>query len=201
MTRTESNIPFVNLHGHTTFSIFDAIGFPQEHMDFAYENGSKALAITDHGNMNALSYQVLHAKKMKEEGRDLKPIYGIEAYFIDDLDKWKGEYEEHKTTQKKKKKEDISMSVEDEQESKRAAKNILNRRAHLVLVAQNQKGLTNLFQLVSKSFQPENFYRFPRMDYKMLEEHNEGIICSSACLGGPLSKDYWNNREQGPKAV
>jgi len=199
--KTKNKIPFVNLHGHTTFSIFDAIGYPQEHMDFAYENGSKALAITDHGNMNALSYQVLHAKKMKEEGRDLKPIYGIEAYFIDDLDKWKGEYETHKTTQKKKKKENISMSVEDEQESKRAAKNILNRRAHLVLVAQNQKGLTNLFQLVSKSFQPESFYRFPRMDYKMLEEHNEGIICSSACLGGPLSKDYWNNREQGPKAV
>jgi len=199
--KAENSVPFVNLHGHTTFSIFDAIGYPQEHMDYAYENGSKALAITDHGNMNGLSYQVLHAKKMKEEGRDLKPIYGIEAYFIDDLDKWKGEYETHKLTQKKKKKKDISMSVEDEQESKRAAKNVLNRRAHLVLVAQNQKGLTNLFQLISKSFQPENFYRFPRMDYKMLEEHSEGIICSSACLGGPLSKDYWNNRELGPKAV
>ena len=201
-TKTENSVPFVNLHGHTTFSIFDAIGFPQEHMDFAYENGSKALAITDHGNMNGLSYQVLHAKKMKEEGRDLKPIYGIEAYFIDDLDKWKMEYEEHKATQKKKKKkEDISMSVEDEQESKRAAKNVLNRRAHLVLLAQNQKGLSNLFELVSKSYQPENFYRYPRMDYNMLAEHSEGVICSSACLGGPLSKDYWNNREQGPKAV
>ena len=101
--KAEGSVPFVNLHGHTTFSIFDAIGYPQEHMDFAYENGSKALAITDHGNMNGLSYQVLHAKKMKEEGRDLKPIYGIEAYFIDDLDKWKGEYETHKLTQKKKK--------------------------------------------------------------------------------------------------
>ena len=199
--KAENSVPFVNLHGHTTFSIFDAIGYPQEHMDFAYENGSKALAITDHGNMNGLSYQVLHAKKMKEEGRDLKPIYGIEAYFIDDLDKWKSEYETHKLTQKKKKKEDVSMSVEDEQESKRAAKNVLNRRAHLVLVAQNQKGLTNLFQLISKSFQPESFYRFPRMDYKMLEEHSEGVICSSACLGGPLSKDYWNNRELGPEAV
>ena len=33
------------------------------------------------------------------------------------------------------------------------------------------------------------------------KEHNEGIICSSACLGGPLSKDYWAHREQGPEAV
>ena len=62
MIRTESNIPFVNLHGHTTFSIFDAIGYPQEHMDFAYENGMDALALTDHGNMNGLPYQIFHAQ-------------------------------------------------------------------------------------------------------------------------------------------
>ena len=67
MNRNKSSIPFVNLHGHTTFSIFDAIGFPKDHMDFAYENGADALAITDHGNMNALSYQVTHYKKMQEE--------------------------------------------------------------------------------------------------------------------------------------
>ena len=93
-TRKEQTIPFVNLHGHTTFSIFDGMGYPKDHMDFAYENGSDALAFTDHGNMNALSYQVLHAKKMKAEGKKFKPIFGIEAYFIDDIDKWKKEKEE-----------------------------------------------------------------------------------------------------------
>ena len=56
---------FVNLHGHSCFSLFDGFGFPQEHMDFAYENGSKALALTDHGSMNGLSYQLLRAKEMK----------------------------------------------------------------------------------------------------------------------------------------
>jgi len=197
-TRKEQTIPFVNLHGHTTFSIFDGMGYPKDHMDFAYENGSDALAITDHGNMNALSYQVIHAKKMKAEGKKFKPIFGIEAYFIDDIDKWKKEYEE--STEKKKKK-DFGLSFEDEAESKRETRNLLNRRAHLVLLAQNQKGLENLFELVSKSYERENFYRYPRMDYKMLEEHNEGVICSSACLSGPLSKDYWNNRELGAKAI
>ena len=72
MTRKNNvSIPFVNLHAHSVAgSIFDAIGFPQDHMDFAYNNGSDALALTDHGNMNGLAYQVLHAKRMEEEGRD-----------------------------------------------------------------------------------------------------------------------------------
>ncbi len=68
--RTQSKIKFVGLHAHSVAgSIFDGLGFPQEHMEFAYSNGSDALALTDHGNMNGLSYQVLHAKKMKAEGK------------------------------------------------------------------------------------------------------------------------------------
>ncbi len=63
-----SNIPFVGLHAHSVAgSIFDALGYPNEHMDFAYENGMDALALTDHGTCNGLSHQVLHAKK--NEGR------------------------------------------------------------------------------------------------------------------------------------
>ena len=54
---------------------------------------------------------------------------------------------------------------------------------------------------MSHSYKEDNFYRFPRIDYKMLEKHHEGIIVSSACLGGPLSKCFWNNRETGPEAV
>ena len=201
MTISTSKIPFVNLHGHSCFSVFDGLGYPDEHMDYAYENGCDALALTDHGNMNGLSHQVLHAKKMKAEGKDLKPIYGIEAYFIDSVSKWKEEYEEVRKTKKSKKKEDMSLSIEDEEATKRQEKNILNRRAHLVILAQNQKGLNNLFQLVSKSFHSDNFYRYPRMDYEMLAAHNEGLIVSSACMGGPLSKCYWNNREKGDDVV
>ena len=72
--RVEQKIPFVNLHGHSCFSVFDGLGYPQDHMDFAFGNGSDALALTDHGNMNGLAYQVLHAKKMRAEGRNFKPI-------------------------------------------------------------------------------------------------------------------------------
>ena len=42
---TEKKIPFVGLHAHSVAgSIFDAIGYPDEHMDFCYENGGEALS-------------------------------------------------------------------------------------------------------------------------------------------------------------
>ena len=87
-SRVNSKIPFVGLHAHSVAgSPFDALGYPQEHMDFAYDNGLDAMALTDHGNANGLAYQVLHAKKMKKEGRDFKPIFGVEAYFIPSVSK------------------------------------------------------------------------------------------------------------------
>jgi DNA polymerase-3 subunit alpha len=46
---------FVGLHSHSTFSTFDAIGRPQDHIDFVLRNGGDALALTDHGNMNGFS--------------------------------------------------------------------------------------------------------------------------------------------------
>jgi DNA polymerase-3 subunit alpha len=198
-----NQIKFVGLHAHSVFSVFDGLGYPQDHIDYAIENGMDALALTDHGNMNGLSYQVLHSKKLQKEGKNFKPIFGIEGYFIDSISKWKEEKEEIDKNKKgrKKKEENSAVVIEDEEATKRQEKNILNRRAHLVLLVQNQTGLNNLFTLVSKSFDPENFYRYPRIDLEMLREHNEGIIVSSACMGGPLSKDYWNNREEGDDAV
>jgi DNA polymerase-3 subunit alpha len=198
----KSSIPFVGLHAHSTAgSPFDAIGFPQQHMDFAYQNGSDALALTDHGNCNGLAYQVLHAKSMEKEGKDFKPIYGVEAYFIPSLTEWSKAYEEFKASKKRKKDDAGSgFSVEDESETK-TNKNKINKRSHLILLAQNQTGLNNIFKLVSQSFKPGNFYRFPRIDYDLLREHNEGIIASSACLGGVYAGNYWANKDEGKEAV
>ena len=198
----KSSIPFVGLHAHSTAgSPFDAIGFPQQHMDFAYQNGCDALALTDHGNCNGLAYQVLHAKSMDKAGKNFKPIYGCEAYFIPSLDEWSRVYEQSKN-EKGSKKADTSggFTVEDEAETK-AVKDILNRRRHLVLLAQNQTGLNNIFQLISQSYKPGNFYRFPRIDYNLLQQHNEGIIASSACLGGVYAGDLWENMDNGDEAI
>lgn len=206
MGRKESKIKFVGLHAHSVAgSIFDGLGFPQDHMEFAYSNGSDALALTDHGNMNGLSYQVLHAKKMHKEGKHFKPIFGCEAYFIPSIEEWQEEYtktmEDKKKARQAKKNGASGATVEDEGASKGKSSDILRRRRHLVLLAQNQTGLNNLFKLVSESYKDENFYRYPRMDYKLLKKYNEGIIASSACLGGVYAGNYWENREEGPEAV
>ena len=205
MSRKTSKIKFVGLHAHSVAgSIFDALGYPQAHMDFCYDNGGEALALTDHGNMNGLAYQVLHAKKMQEEGKDFKPIYGCEAYFIPSIEEWREEYEtamEDKKRARSIKKTDQSGATVEDAGSSKKTQDILRRRRHLVLLAQNQIGLNNLFKLVSESYQPENFYRYPRIDYALLKKYNEGIIAASACLGGVYAGNYWENRDDGDEAV
>jgi DNA polymerase-3 subunit alpha len=173
---------------------------PGEHMDFAYENGMNAHALTDHGHMNGLSFQVEHLKKMRADGKEFKAIYGCESYFIKSHRKWRQMYEEHKANAKRRqKKEEYGMVVEDEDRGKK--RNPLNERRHLVMIAQNQTGLNNLFQLISDSYRPENFYRYPRMDFEMLDKYNEGLIISSACMSGPLFADFWKNRDKGEEHV
>ena len=94
-------LPFVGLHAHSGLSLNDGLGYPQDHIDFAVHNGSKALALTDHGHMNGLPYQVLHAKKLKSNGVNFKPIFGVEAYFLPSLDEWRDQYEKAKSEKKK----------------------------------------------------------------------------------------------------
>ena len=122
-----SNIKFVGLHAHSGVgSPFDGFGYPQEHMNYAYRNGCEALALTDHGNMNGLAYQVLHAKKMKKAGKNFKPIFGVEAYFIPSVANWKKEYESVKAAAKKKSEYEAATSgttVENE-ESKKKMKSV-----------------------------------------------------------------------------
>ena len=172
------NIPFVGLHAHSVAgSIFDAMGYPNQHIDFAISNGMDALALTDHGNMNGLSYQVLHSKKLQKDGVNFKPIFGCEAYFIPSIKEWREEYEKYKAEKKTKDDDSISgATIEDEAATKKENKSLVNRRRHLVLLAMNQNGLNNIFKLISESYKNENFYRYPRIDYSLLEKYNEGII-------------------------
>lgn len=197
MKRKKNEIPFVNFHSHTTFSAFDGMGYPEAHMESVWENGGDAMAITDHGNMNSLGYQVEAFRKMAQEGKEFKPIFGIEAYFIPSVANWKDDY--LNAREEKKKLEKGNIIIEDEDRKK--YKNILNRRRHLVLLAQNETGLKNLFKMVSKSFRGDNFYRYPRMDYNLLRKNSEGVIAASACMSGVYSGCYWKNRDDGDEAI
>lgn len=56
---------------------------------------------------------------------------------------------------------------------------------HLVVLAKNRVGYGNLMYLVSKGYL-EGFYRRPRVDKKLLADHSEGLIATTACLGGEV---------------
>lgn len=58
---------------------------------------------------------------------------------------------------------------------------------HLVLLAKDNKGYSNLTKLVSYGF-TEGFYKKPRIDFELLEKYHEGIIALSACLAGPVAR-------------
>lgn len=215
---------FVGLHAHSTVgSIGDAIGLPQEHIDYALSNNMDALALTDHGSMAGISHQQIHAKKLKDKGVKFKAIPGVEAYFIDSLSDWNKLVQIQKANKQLQKtmasigneladaeadmdakhgketseEEEGGTVVEIEAESKNNKfSDPIAQRNHLVLLPKNNTGLKSLFQMVSESY-IDGFYRYPRIDMNILKHHAKGnIIASSACIGGRLARTIFDNQDQ-----
>ena len=67
-----------------------------------------------------------------------------------------------------------------------------NKYFHLVLLAKNQKGYSNLVKIVSQAHM-EGFYYKPRIDIETLSKYTEGLIALSACLAGPISASLLEN--------
>jgi len=206
---------FTGLHAHTTFSTFDAIGYPDDHIDFitSESQGGDSWALTDHGNGNGLGHANAHAKIVQKNGQKYRQLYGVEFYFVPSLKTWKEQYTTHREAvqaeRDAKKQEKLSKApvfidaekevesgghvLEDESETKESVKGkpAWKRYYHLVVVAKNRQGLGNLFTLVKKSYK-HGFYRFPRIDFEMLKEHGEGLVVSTACVGGLASGIIYN---------
>ena len=66
-------------------------------------------------------------------------------------------------------------------------KSVDNKYYHLIILVQNEQGYKNLCKLISYSFK-EGFYFKNRIDYAALEKHSEGLIVTTACLGGHIPK-------------
>ncbi len=140
---------FTHLHVHTQYSILDGASQIEPLLQKVADDGMKAIAITDHGNM----YGVLpFAETARKKG--LKPIIGCEVYVADG------------SRLEKRGREDRSGY-------------------HMILLAKNRKGYENLSRLVSIGFL-EGFYYTPRIDKEILKLYHEGLIASSACLGGEI---------------
>jgi DNA polymerase-3 subunit alpha len=92
--------------------------------------------------------------------------------------------------------ESLGLTVENEDETKSSSKfyDPVKRRHHMVVLPRTSEGLQRLFSLVSKGYS-DGFYRFPRIDYKMLKEASKGghLLITSACIGGNISYEVFKH--------
>ncbi len=66
---------------------------------------------------------------------------------------------------------------------------------HLVLLAKNETGYRNLMKLVTHAHLEGYYYR-PRIDFELLKEHHDGLICLSACLQGQVSSLFLEGKDE-----
>ena len=193
-------VNFTHLHVHSHYSVLDGMSKVPDLINKAMKTGMYALALTDHGNMYGIKDFMDTAKsvngktkdKIKEQEKILakedateeekanatkkieelkkqifKPIIGIEAYCARRGLKLKDkDYREASP-------ETGKMKIVD------------NSGYHLILLAKNKKGYQNLCKLSSIAF-IDGYYGSARIDKEVLEKYHEGIIASSACLGGEI---------------
>ena len=76
---------FVHLHMHTEYSLLDGANKIKELVAKVKELGMNAVAITDHGNVQA--YPEIMLAHEKSGNTDLKILYGIEAYYVNDTER------------------------------------------------------------------------------------------------------------------
>lgn len=73
-----------------------------------------------------------------------------------------------------------------------------DRYYHLILLAENNEGYSNLMKIVSIGF-VDGFYYKPRVDFETLEKYHQGLICLSACLAGEVSRNLVRGNYEGAK--
>lgn len=215
---------FVHLHVHSQYSILDGQASVANLLKKAMNDGMEGIALTDHGAMFGIKDFINTLKDIKtgkkgiakdikklqsevqsiEERSDrsdadnkkrdellnelakleakmkFKPIIGCEAYCA------------RRTRHNK------DSNAPDPYKPKRS---IDSSGWHLVLLAKNKTGYKNLIKMVSLSW-TEGYYYRPRIDKELLEKYHEGIIVSSACLGGEIPQHIMNGRiDEAEKSI
>ena len=194
---------FVHLHVHSHYSVLDGMSTIPGLVDKASKSGMHALALTDHGNMYGIKELFNYTKKKNGKVKD--KISALNKQLAKE-----GVSEDEKT-------ELLEQIEENKQkifkpifgcEAYVAHRGLLSKNGsedrsgyHLVILAKNKIGYHNLCKLVSTSWIDGMYYR-PRIDHELLEKYSEGLIVSSACLGGEIHKKIESgNLEEAEKAV
>ena len=211
-------IPFVHLHVHSYYSILDGQASISRLVDKAIADGMRGMALTDHGSMMGVKdfYNYVQKKKggaskdFKKAEAQLQELQakaaeaGIEASAVqleDGKTLAEAIAEIEKAMEKAKRVMDFKPIIGCEMYCARRTKfdkTLKEDRSgwHLVVLAKNETGYHNLVKLVSRAW-VDGFYMKPRTDKADLEEFKEGLIISSACLGGEIPKKLLAGDEEG----
>jgi DNA polymerase-3 subunit alpha len=190
--------PFVHLHVHSQYSLLDGQASIARLVDKAHGDGMKAIALTDHGAMYGIKEFLNYVNKKNSPVKsEINKIKGE----IKKLESTEGDSDQIKQlkaklteTEKKLFKPIVGCECYLARRDRfQMSDKVDGSGWHLVVLAKNLKGYKNLIKIVSKSW-TEGFYYRPRIDKELLEKYSEGLIVSSACLGGEISRKVDNGQ-------
>ena len=186
--RDEALLKRVELHCHTKLSALDAVTNTDELIGQAMAWGHDAIAITDHGVLQAFPEAMKAARGTGAGGGKgpFKVIYGLEGYLIE------GDGSVYMREAKRSRRKSGGLKAEEEpgaggkapgELGEAGADNLPSR--HIILLAANLTGVKHLYQLVTLSH-IDYFYRRPRIPRDELTRLREGLIVGSACESGEV---------------
>ena len=194
---------FVHLHVHSHYSVLDGMSTISGLVDKATKSGMHAVALTDHGSMFGIKEFFNYTKKKNSKVRSQISDLQKQLTFEGILEGEKIELLKKIDEAKHKLFKPIIGCETYVARRGRLSKDGPDDRSgyHLVLLAKNKKGYQNLCKLVSSAWIDGMYYR-PRIDHEILEKYSEGLIVSSACLGGEIHKRVESgNLAEAEKAI
>lgn len=181
---------FVHLHVHTQYSILDGQASISKLVDKAIEDKMRGMAVTDHGAMYGIKEYFNYVNK--KNGPTKKAIGELEKK-IAGFDPSKNNEDSLEELQKQLKEAKQKLFIPifgcemyvarrrlTDKDGKRDSSGY-----HLIVLAKNKKGYSNLIKLCSKAW-TDGFYNRPRTDRVELEKYHEGLIVCSACIAGEV---------------
>ncbi len=191
---------FTHLHVHSHYSILDGMSKVPDLVKKCKKNGMYSIALTDHGNMfgikdladtvNKENNAVKDAIKKQQEIVDSETATAEEKAAAEaEIEKLKGQFFKPIFGI-----ETYCAPVSIDKRDGRA-----DRGWHLILLAKNKTGYKSLCKLSSKAY-IDGFYYNPRIDHQLLEQYHDGLICTSACLGGEIPQKIMSGDIAGAEA-
>lgn len=176
MTEEWSFQKYVPLHVHTDSSILDGYQKPYEYADLCEKLHVKAAAVTDHGTCSG---QEPFDRRIIEKGYHFKPIFGEEAYLVDDVD--------NVMSDRPARDRKGNIKINKETGEPEMAKQRPSDFNHGCIWAKTNEGLANLWTLSTLSCTKGMYYK-PRIDMKMLKQYGKGLFVSDGCMLSAVSR-------------